>query len=131
MCTWLCTQLRNYFQASFLWITKEVSFKKSFYNFHPVQKDRKVVLTQEGQAWKGVWSRSGWESKELLCLDSSSIHTPASLKRNNYYHLEKTPTCHPGLLSVSILTPDGKDYDVISSASCAFTRKHATHMDQK
>lgn len=52
MCTWLYIQLSNYFQASFLWITKEF-FKKSFYNFHVVQKDKKGQLIQEGQDWKG------------------------------------------------------------------------------
>lgn len=93
------------FSKSFLWITKEILFKKSFYNFHAVQKYRKGELIQEGQDWKGVWSRSGWESKEFLGVDSSSIHTPASLKINNYSHFEKTLTCHPGLLPVSILTP--------------------------
>lgn len=89
------------FKHHFSELQRKYSSKKSFYNIHAVQKDGKVELIQEGQAWKG----SGWESKELLCIDSSSIHTPTSLKRNNYYHFEKTPTCHPGLLSVSILTP--------------------------
>lgn len=54
--------------------------------------------------WAG-WGLGRWR-KGWLCIDDSSIHMSTPLERNNYYHFKRTMmTTHPGLLSVSILTP--------------------------